>query len=110
MLREPKGDERNARIEKVVDQLDATTDFDEIEQEVASWLERHGAREEPFDFDAPPPVASVAITPDSGRIVAGDQVQLVVVLLDSWGKQSRIGDANRIKKWLETRLVVVPRG
>jgi D-alanyl-D-alanine endopeptidase (penicillin-binding protein 7) len=24
------------------------------------------------------------------------------VLLDSWGKQSRIGDANRIRKWLET--------
>ena len=26
---------------------------------------------------------------------------LIVVLLDSWGKQSRIGDANRIRKWLE---------
>jgi serine-type D-Ala-D-Ala endopeptidase (penicillin-binding protein 7) len=26
---------------------------------------------------------------------------LIVVLLDSWGKQSRIGDANRLKKWLE---------
>ena len=29
---------------------------------------------------------------------------LVVVLLDSWGKYSRIGDANRIKKWLETSV------
>ncbi|HYD55381.1 MAG TPA: serine hydrolase [Burkholderiales bacterium] len=28
---------------------------------------------------------------------------LIVVLLDSWGKQSRIGDANRLKKWLESR-------
>jgi serine-type D-Ala-D-Ala endopeptidase (penicillin-binding protein 7) len=27
---------------------------------------------------------------------------LIVVLLDSWGKQSRVGDANRIRKWLET--------
>jgi D-alanyl-D-alanine endopeptidase (penicillin-binding protein 7) len=27
---------------------------------------------------------------------------LIVVLLDSWGKQSRIGDAQRIRKWLET--------
>ena len=27
---------------------------------------------------------------------------VVVVLLDSWGKFSRVGDANRIKKWLET--------
>ena len=28
---------------------------------------------------------------------------VIVVLLDSWGKQSRIGDANRLKKWLESR-------
>ena len=27
---------------------------------------------------------------------------LIVVLLDSWGRQSRIGDANRIKKWVES--------
>jgi D-alanyl-D-alanine endopeptidase (penicillin-binding protein 7) len=27
---------------------------------------------------------------------------LIVVLLDSWGKHSRIGDANRIKKWVES--------
>ncbi len=27
---------------------------------------------------------------------------VVIVLLDSWGKHSRIGDANRIKKWMET--------
>jgi serine-type D-Ala-D-Ala endopeptidase (penicillin-binding protein 7) len=27
---------------------------------------------------------------------------MVIVLLDSWGKYSRIGDANRIKKWIET--------
>lgn len=26
---------------------------------------------------------------------------VIIVLLDSWGKWSRIGDANRIKKWLE---------
>ena len=28
--------------------------------------------------------------------------EVIVVLLDSWGKLSRIGDANRIKKWLES--------
>ena len=27
---------------------------------------------------------------------------IVIVLLDSWGKYTRIGDANRIKKWLES--------
>ncbi|RPI44060.1 MAG: peptidase S11, partial [Betaproteobacteria bacterium] len=26
---------------------------------------------------------------------------IIIVLLDSWGKYTRIGDANRIKKWLE---------
>jgi D-alanyl-D-alanine endopeptidase (penicillin-binding protein 7) len=30
---------------------------------------------------------------------------LIVVLLDSWGKHSRIGDANRIRKWLESEAV-----
>jgi D-alanyl-D-alanine endopeptidase (penicillin-binding protein 7) len=33
---------------------------------------------------------------------------VVIVLLDSWGKLTRVGDANRIKKWLEknpTKLV-----
>lgn len=27
---------------------------------------------------------------------------LIIVLLDSWGKYSRIGDANRIRKWIES--------
>jgi len=34
---------------------------------------------------------------------------LVVVLLDSWGRYSRIGDANRIRKWLETSAAAGPR-
>jgi D-alanyl-D-alanine endopeptidase (penicillin-binding protein 7) len=29
---------------------------------------------------------------------------LIVVLLDSWGKQSRVGDANRIRRWLESSV------
>lgn len=33
---------------------------------------------------------------------------VVIVLLDSWGKYSRLGDANRIKQWLEARLI--PKG
>ena len=28
----------------------------------------------------------------------------IIVLLDSWGKLTRIGDANRIKRWLETAM------
>ena len=34
---------------------------------------------------------------------------MIVVLLDSWGRQSRIGDANRIRKWLETTANAAPR-
>jgi D-alanyl-D-alanine endopeptidase (penicillin-binding protein 7) len=34
------------------------------------------------------------------------QKDLIVVLLDSWGKHSRIGDANRIRKWLESGAVL----
>jgi len=32
------------------------------------------------------------------------QHPVVIVLLDSWGKSTRIGDANRIKKWMESSL------
>lgn len=35
--------------------------------------------------------------------VAGRQV--IIVLLDSWGTLTRIGDANRIKRWMETNLL-----
>jgi serine-type D-Ala-D-Ala endopeptidase (penicillin-binding protein 7) len=35
---------------------------------------------------------------------------LIVVLLDSWGKHSRVGDANRIKKWVETTAAADPQG
>ena len=27
---------------------------------------------------------------------------VIIVLLDSWGKNSRVGDANRVKKWMES--------
>lgn len=30
---------------------------------------------------------------------------MIIVLLDSWGKLSRIGDANRIKRWIETDVM-----
>ena len=35
---------------------------------------------------------------------------LIVVLLDSYGKHSRIGDAQRIRKWLESSAAREPRG
>jgi len=30
--------------------------------------------------------------------------QVIIVLLDSWGKYTRLGDANRIRKWMEAGL------
>jgi D-alanyl-D-alanine endopeptidase (penicillin-binding protein 7) len=35
---------------------------------------------------------------------------LIVVLLDSYGKYSRIGDAQRIRRWLESSTARDPRG
>ena len=35
---------------------------------------------------------------------------VVIVLLDSWGKLTRMGDANRIKKWLENSKQVAALG
>ena len=35
---------------------------------------------------------------------------VIIVLLDSWGKLTRIGDANRIKKWLESNRSRSPAG
>ncbi len=35
---------------------------------------------------------------------------VIIILLDSWGKQTRTADANRIKKWLETKVDRKPVG
>ena len=35
---------------------------------------------------------------------------VIIVLLDSWGKNTRMGDANRIKKWMETGFARKVRG
>jgi serine-type D-Ala-D-Ala endopeptidase (penicillin-binding protein 7) len=40
--------------------------------------------------------------------IAGKPV--IIVLLDSWGKLTRIADANRIKRWMETRVVTQTAG
>jgi len=40
--------------------------------------------------------------------IAGKPV--IIVLLDSWGKLTRIGDANRLKRWMETRSAADPPG
>ena len=34
--------------------------------------------------------------------------KVVIVLLDSWGKYTRLGDANRIRKWMEGSLSSPP--
>jgi D-alanyl-D-alanine endopeptidase (penicillin-binding protein 7) len=35
---------------------------------------------------------------------------VIIVLLDSWGRNTRMGDANRIKKWMESVLPRRPGG
>jgi D-alanyl-D-alanine endopeptidase (penicillin-binding protein 7) len=34
-----------------------------------------------------------------------NQRPVIIVLLDSWGKSTRIGDANRIRQWMESTAV-----
>ena len=50
---------------------------------------------------------------DSGRCLVMQaiiaQQTVIIVLLDSWGKYTRIADANRIKRWIETSLARKPR-
>lgn len=50
---------------------------------------------------------------DSGRCLVMQvriaEQELIIVLLDSWGKYTRIADANRIKRWIETSLARKPR-
>jgi D-alanyl-D-alanine endopeptidase (penicillin-binding protein 7) len=31
-----------------------------------------------------------------------NQRPVIIVLLNSWGKRTRVGDANRIKRWMES--------
>lgn len=38
-----------------------------------------------------------------------NQKPVVIVLLDSWGKLTRIGDANRIRRWVEQLAQHGPR-
>ena len=35
---------------------------------------------------------------------------VIIVLLDSWGRLTRIGDANRIKRWIESQSLRQPAG
>jgi D-alanyl-D-alanine endopeptidase (penicillin-binding protein 7) len=37
------------------------------------------------------------------------QRDVIIVLLDSYGKYSRIGDAQRIRNWLENKYAAIPR-
>ena len=50
-------------------------------------------------------LSKTGFTNDAGRCLVLQanlaEREVIIVLLDSWGKLSRIGDANRIKAWLE---------
>ena len=50
---------------------------------------------------------------DSGRCLVMQakiaEQKVIIILLDSWGKYTRIADANRIKRWIETSFAHKPR-
>ena len=51
-------------------------------------------------------VSKTGYISEAGRCLVMEAVinqrSVIIVLLDSWGKSTRIGDANRIKKWMES--------
>lgn len=51
-------------------------------------------------------VSKTGYISEAGRCLVMEAVinrrSVIIVLLDSWGKRSRIGDATRIKKWMES--------
>jgi serine-type D-Ala-D-Ala endopeptidase (penicillin-binding protein 7) len=53
-------------------------------------------------------LSKTGFTNDAGRCLVLQaklaERQVIIVLLDSWGKLSRIGDANRIRAWLEASI------
>lgn len=55
-------------------------------------------------------LSKTGFTNDAGRCLVLQaklaQRQVIIVLLDSWGKLSRIGDANRIRAWMEANARV----
>ena len=57
---------------------------------------------EAFYKDAASQYYDLGIPPELEGELKGAEKDLIVVLLDSWGKHSRVGDANRIRKWLES--------
>ncbi len=58
-------------------------------------------------------VSKTGYISESGRCLVMqawmDDKPLVIVLLDSWGRNTRIGDANRIRRWLEQMAASHPR-
>jgi len=52
-------------------------------------------------------LSKTGFTNDAGRCLVLQaklaERQVIIVLLDSWGKLSRIGDANRVRAWLEAK-------
>jgi len=55
-------------------------------------------------------LSKTGFTNDAGRCLVLQaklaERQVIIVLLDSWGKLSRIGDANRIRAWMEANARV----
>jgi D-alanyl-D-alanine endopeptidase (penicillin-binding protein 7) len=50
-------------------------------------------------------LSKTGFTNDAGRCLVLQaklaERKVIIVLLDSWGKLSRIGDANRVRAWIE---------
>ena len=102
----------------LVKMVQAAQHYDLIHQytTTSSYTVKPGGRGRPMRFSNTNPlvrntswdigVSKTGYISEAGRCLVMQarikQRPVVIVLLDSWGNRTRIGDANRIKKWMES--------
>ncbi|MDD5181224.1 MAG: D-alanyl-D-alanine endopeptidase [Gallionellaceae bacterium] len=107
----------------LVKMVQAAKHYDPIHQYTTTpsyMVQSGGRRSRPMRFNNTNPlvknaswdigVSKTGYISEAGRCLVMqariNQRPVVIVLLDSWGARTRIGDANRIKKWMESAYSV----
>src|SRR6185436_846387 len=116
MLREPKGDERNARLEKLVDQLDALPDADAFDQKFNAHYSMNGFYRAD-DIDAGIIKHSTwlietgaGLSPDMRRRYGPSMLSAYVNMAEAWAGQGQNDKAIALLKRAPADWPEVPNG
>ena len=116
MLREPKGDERNARLEKLVDQLDALPDADAFDQKFNAHYSMNGFYRAD-DIDAGIIKHSTwlietgaGLSPEMRRKYGPSMLSAYVNMAEAWAGQGMNDKAIALLKRAPTDWPEVPNG